>query len=92
MCVYNDKKDSKPILFVQVGGEECKGCRRTLDTDKDHCIQIIKSDGSSIQLALASSLEASDWLQSLCQVVAEGLDMVSVRPGFSLEISFFLCC
>ena len=75
LCIYNDKNDSKPTLFLQVGGEDCTGCRRATDTDRDHCIQIIKSDGSSVQLALASGLEASDWLQSLCQVVAEGLDM-----------------
>ncbi|XP_063409233.1 pleckstrin homology domain-containing family M member 2-like isoform X1 [Mytilus trossulus] len=74
LCIYNDKNDSKPVLFVQIGGEECSGCRRAKDTDRDHCIQIIKSDESSIQLALASGLEASDWLQSLCQAVAEGID------------------
>lgn len=78
MCIYNDKNDSKPTLFVQVGGEDCTGCRHATDTDRDHCIQIIKSDGSSVHLALASGLEASDWLQSLCQIVAEGLDTVSM--------------
>ncbi|KAK3105695.1 hypothetical protein FSP39_003649 [Pinctada imbricata] len=73
LCLYNTKTDSKPFLFVQMGGEDCVGCRRLTSADRDNCLQVIKADNSTVQMALATELEANEWLQSLCQAVAEGL-------------------
>ncbi|XP_061197272.1 pleckstrin homology domain-containing family M member 2-like [Saccostrea echinata] len=71
LCVYPEK-NGKPIMFVHMG-DDCTGCRRSSKSDRDHCIEVIKQDGSSWQFALANEEEANDWLQRLCQAVAEGL-------------------
>ena len=75
LCIFANKSDSKPLHFIQLGTDECVGCRRASNTDRDHCIEIIKEDGSSYQLALATDLEANDWLQCLCQAVAAGMQV-----------------
>lgn len=71
LCMYAEK-NGKPTMFVHMG-DDCVGCRRASKSDRDHCIEVIKQDGSSWQLALANETEANDWLQKLCQAVAEGL-------------------
>ena len=73
LCMYAEK-NGKPTMFVHMG-DDCVGCRRASKSDRDHCIEVIKQDGSSWQLALASEMEANDWLQKLCQAVAEGLQV-----------------
>ncbi|XP_062590426.1 pleckstrin homology domain-containing family M member 2-like [Saccostrea cucullata] len=71
LCVYFEK-NGKPAMFVHMG-DDCTGCRRASKSDRDHSIEVIKQDGSSWQFALANEEEANDWLQRLCQAVAEGL-------------------
>lgn len=71
LCMYAEK-NGKPTMFVHMG-DDCVGCRRASKSDRDHCIEVIKQDGSSWQLALANETEANDWLQKLCQAVAEGI-------------------
>lgn len=73
LCMYAEK-NGKPTMFVHMG-DDCVGCRRASKSDRDHCIEVIKQDGSSWQLALANETEANDWLQKLCQAVAEGIQV-----------------
>ncbi|XP_069115023.1 pleckstrin homology domain-containing family M member 2-like [Argopecten irradians] len=84
LCVYANKTSGKPLHFVQLGGDDCIGCRRASNTDRDHCIQIIMGNGTTWQIALATDVEANEWLQSLCRAVAQGLEdtskMVSCLP------------
>lgn len=75
LCIFNNKQDSKPQYFLQVGGEDCSGCRRSKNSDREHSFEINKTDGSSWQIAAASEHEANDWLQSLCQCAAESTEV-----------------
>ncbi|XP_033763977.1 pleckstrin homology domain-containing family M member 2-like [Pecten maximus] len=86
LCVYASKAGSKPLHFVQLGGDDCTGCRHASNTDRDHCIQIIMANGTTWQLALATDIEANEWLQSLCRAVAQGLE------NTSKTVSCLPCC
>ncbi|XP_048772912.1 uncharacterized protein LOC125678468 isoform X2 [Ostrea edulis] len=85
LCVYSEK-NGKPTMFVHMG-DDCVGCRRCSKSDRENCIEVIKQDGSSWQLALANETEANDWLQRLCQAVAEGLQKKEVSKPSCLP-----CC
>ncbi|KAL4221681.1 RUN [Mactra antiquata] len=81
LCLYHDKQDNKPVHFLSVGAGQCVGCKRDFNSDKNHVIQIMLSDGSYWSIALESEDEANKWLQGLCQAVAEGLKMKPTRPS-----------
>ncbi|XP_048250099.1 pleckstrin homology domain-containing family M member 2-like [Haliotis rufescens] len=85
LCVFEDK-NSKPQCFLRLGGEQCVGCRRSTDSDREHCIEVIKSDGGLWQFSAANHIEVSDWLQCLCKAVSEG----SQSTGDSW--SYLPCC
>lgn len=72
LCLFNNKNDNKPHMYIQLGGEECVGCRRIQNLDRDHCIEVIQDKKTSVVLSAASDSEVSDWLLSLCQAVSEG--------------------
>ncbi|XP_060083920.1 pleckstrin homology domain-containing family M member 2-like [Ylistrum balloti] len=77
LCLYASKAVSKPLHFIQLGGDDCTGCRRASNTDRDNCIQIIMANGTTWQIALATDIEANEWLQSLCRAVAQGFENTS---------------
>ncbi|XP_067659554.1 pleckstrin homology domain-containing family M member 2-like [Haliotis asinina] len=85
LCVFDDK-NSKPQCFLRLGGEQCVGCRRSTDSDREHCIEVIKSDGGLWQFAAANHIEVADWLQCLCKAVSEGSQ--STGDGWS----YLPCC
>ena len=88
LCMYVNKTDSKPVAFVNLSSEECTGCRRATDSDKEHTIEIVLTHGHNWYIAAATGIEANDWRQSLCQAVSEVM-MVSI---FHLHfINLYLC-
>ncbi|OWF41230.1 pleckstrin homology domain-containing family M member 2-like [Mizuhopecten yessoensis] len=86
LCVYSSKAVSKPLHFVQLGGDDCIGCRHASNTDRDHCIQVIMASGTTWHIALATDVEANQWLQSLCRAVAQGLEKTP------LTVNCLPCC
>lgn len=91
LCVFEDK-NSKPQCFLRLGGEQCVGCRRSTDSDREHCIEVIKSDGGLWQFSAANHIEVADWLQCLCKAVSEGSQVCVREPTDSVvgKISFFI--
>ncbi|XP_060578073.1 pleckstrin homology domain-containing family M member 2-like isoform X2 [Ruditapes philippinarum] len=81
LCLYNDKNDAKPAHFLSMGGGQCVGCKRDFNSDKNHAIKIMLSNGSFWNIALNSEEEANRWLQGLCQAVSEGMKMNVVRAS-----------
>ena len=59
-------------LFTFSSGDECTGCRRSKQTERPYCFEVIIAGGSILQLAAPNETEAQDWLLALCQTVAEG--------------------
>ena len=41
--------------------------------DRPHSFELILSDGASLELSCDTEEEVSDWLQTICQVVAQGV-------------------
>lgn len=87
LCMYTNKTDSKPAAFVNLSSEECTGCRRATDSDKEHTIEIVITHGHNWYIAAATAIEANDWRQSLCQAVSE----VMMNQG-QISSSCLACC
>ncbi|XP_063173813.1 pleckstrin homology domain-containing family M member 2 isoform X2 [Candoia aspera] len=73
---YPDRTDVTPLLSVNMGGEQCGGCRRSSATDRPHSFQVILTDRPSLELSAENEEEMADWMQYLCQAVSKG----SVAP------------
>ncbi|CAH1774955.1 unnamed protein product [Owenia fusiformis] len=69
---YTDANSTQsPILAVHLGGEECLGCRRSTQSDRDHSFEVILSNGNILVLAAANGDDIQQWLMNLCQAVAQ---------------------
>ena len=93
LCLYHDKSDPKPQHFLSMGGEQCVGCKRDFNSDRNHSIRVMLADGTFWSIALATELDANDWIQALCQAVSEGLKVVLLynKLGYllrNLEINY----
>lgn len=55
--------------------EQCSGCRRVPQGERNHCVEVLLADGSSLQLSASSEAESLEWLQCLCQAVAQGMQV-----------------
>ena len=53
--------------------EECGGCRRSRDSDREHAFEVIQADGSILRMCASTSEESQCWLQALCQAVSQGM-------------------
>ncbi|KAK3601297.1 hypothetical protein CHS0354_011893 [Potamilus streckersoni] len=73
LCIYNDKNDLTPHILVNLGKEECVGCKLDLNSERPHSIKIILASGDDFWLSLSMEMEVIVWLQSLCQALSEGL-------------------
>ena len=73
LCLYHDKNDPKPQHFLSMGGEQCVGCKRDFNSDRNHSIRVMLANGTFWSIALATEMDANDWIQALCQAVSEGL-------------------
>ncbi|CAI9740620.1 Hypothetical predicted protein [Octopus vulgaris] len=71
LCMYNNKTDSKPSAFINMGIEDCTGCRRATDSDRENTIEIMLTNGDYWYIAAATPLEANEWQQSFCQAASE---------------------
>lgn len=69
--MYNNKTDSKPSAFINMGIEDCTGCRRATDSDRENTIEIMLTNGDYWYIAAATPLEANEWQQSFCQAASE---------------------
>uniref|UniRef100_A0A9L0SSY7 Pleckstrin homology domain-containing family M member 2 n=1 Tax=Equus caballus TaxID=9796 RepID=A0A9L0SSY7_HORSE len=70
---YPDRTDVTPLLSVNMGGEQCGGCRRSNTTDRPHAFQVILADRPCLELSADSEAEMADWMQHLCQAVSKGV-------------------
>uniref|UniRef100_A0A8C8VMI4 Pleckstrin homology domain-containing family M member 2 n=1 Tax=Pelusios castaneus TaxID=367368 RepID=A0A8C8VMI4_9SAUR len=77
---YPDRTDVIPLLSVNMGGEQCGGCRRSNTTDRLHSFQVILTDRPSLELSAANEEEMADWMQYLCQAVSKGVIPQGVIP------------
>ncbi|XP_024605581.1 pleckstrin homology domain-containing family M member 2 isoform X4 [Neophocaena asiaeorientalis asiaeorientalis] len=77
---YPDRTDVTPLLSVNMGGEQCGGCRRSSTTDRPHAFQVILADRPCLELSAGSEAEMADWMQHLCQAVSKGVIPQGVTP------------
>ncbi|KAK3602738.1 hypothetical protein CHS0354_017184 [Potamilus streckersoni] len=73
LCIFNDKSDVKPHTIVNLGKEECIGCKVDFNSERSHSLKIIQANGNAFWLSLSTEVETNIWLHSLCQAVSEGL-------------------
>ncbi|XP_069335484.1 pleckstrin homology domain-containing family M member 2 isoform X2 [Eulemur rufifrons] len=78
---YPDCTDVIPLLSVNMGGEQCGGCRRSNTTDRPHAFQVILADRPCLELSAESEAEMADWMQHLCQAVSKGVIPQGVAPS-----------
>uniref|UniRef100_A0A8C8YZC9 Pleckstrin homology domain-containing family M member 2 n=1 Tax=Prolemur simus TaxID=1328070 RepID=A0A8C8YZC9_PROSS len=78
---YPDRTDVIPLLSVNMGGEQCGGCRRSNTTDRPHAFQVILADRPCLELSAESEAEMADWMQHLCQAVSKGVIPQGVAPS-----------
>ncbi|XP_074233459.1 pleckstrin homology domain-containing family M member 2 isoform X1 [Camelus bactrianus] len=78
---YPDRTDVTPLLSVNMGGEQCGGCRRSNTTDRPHAFQVILADRPCLELSADSEAEMADWMQHLCQAVSKGVIPQGVTPS-----------
>ncbi|XP_032087857.1 pleckstrin homology domain-containing family M member 2 isoform X4 [Thamnophis elegans] len=69
---YPDRTDVTPLMSVNMGGEQCGGCRRSNATDRPHSFQVILTERPSLELSAENEEEMADWMQYLCQAVSQG--------------------
>ncbi|XP_038232288.1 pleckstrin homology domain-containing family M member 2 isoform X2 [Dermochelys coriacea] len=77
---YPDRTDIIPLLSVNMGGEQCGGCRRSNTTDRPHSFQVILTNRPSLELSAENEEEMADWMQYLCQAVSKGVIPQGVVP------------
>ncbi|XP_026571674.1 pleckstrin homology domain-containing family M member 2 isoform X2 [Pseudonaja textilis] len=78
---FPDRTDVTPLLSVNMGGEQCGGCRRSSATDRPHSFQVILTERPSLELSAENEEEMADWMQYLCQAVSEGVIPQGVAPA-----------
>uniref|UniRef100_A0A8C6RGV4 Pleckstrin homology domain-containing family M member 2 n=1 Tax=Nannospalax galili TaxID=1026970 RepID=A0A8C6RGV4_NANGA len=78
---YPDRTDVIPLLSVNMGGEQCGGCRRSNTTDRPHAFQVILADRPCLELSTDSEAEMAEWMQHLCQAVSKGVIPQGVAPS-----------
>ncbi|MEE6482337.1 hypothetical protein FKM82_013223 [Ascaphus truei] len=77
---YPDRTDVIPMLSINMGGEQCGGCRRANTTDRPHTFQVILTDQPSLELSADNEEEMADWMQHLCQAVSKGVSPQTALP------------
>ncbi|CAN2387974.1 Pleckstrin homology domain-containing family M member 2 [Pristimantis euphronides] len=70
---YPDRTDVIPLMSINLGGEQCGGCRRANTTERAHSFQVILTDQPSLELSAANEEEMADWMLHLCQAVSKGV-------------------
>ncbi|XP_038603226.1 pleckstrin homology domain-containing family M member 2 [Tachyglossus aculeatus] len=78
---YPDRTDVIPLLSVNMGGEQCGGCRRSNSTDRPHAFQVILTDRPSLELSADNEAEMADWMQYFCQAVSKGVIPQGLAPS-----------
>ncbi|XP_042333865.1 pleckstrin homology domain-containing family M member 2 isoform X2 [Sceloporus undulatus] len=84
---YPDRTDVTPLLSINMGGEQCGGCRRSNTTERPHSFQVILTDRPSLELSAENEEEMADWMQYLCQAVSKG-----VVPQGAVPAPCIPCC
>nr|DBA15667.1 TPA: hypothetical protein GDO54_003140 [Pyxicephalus adspersus] len=84
---YPDRTDVIPMLSINLGGEQCGGCRRANSTDRAHSFQVILTEQPSLELSAANEEDMADWMQHLCQAVSKG-----VIPQGGIPSPCLPCC
>nr|XP_009669256.1 PREDICTED: pleckstrin homology domain-containing family M member 2 isoform X1 [Struthio camelus australis] len=77
---YPDRTDVTPLLSINMGGEQCGGCRRSNTTDRPHSFQVILTDRPSLELSADNEADMADWMQYFCQAVSKGVIPQGVAP------------
>ncbi|NWS77430.1 PKHM2 protein, partial [Crotophaga sulcirostris] len=77
---YPDRTDVTPLLSINMGGEQCGGCRRSNTTDRPHSFQVILTDRPSLELSAENEEDMADWMQFFCQAVSKGVIPQGVAP------------
>ncbi|CAM9753725.1 unnamed protein product [Bubo scandiacus] len=73
-------RTSPPLLSINMGGEQCGGCRRSNTTDRPHSFQVILTDRPSLELSAENEEDMADWMQYFCQAVSKGVIPQGVVP------------
>ncbi|XP_018083799.1 pleckstrin homology domain-containing family M member 2 isoform X3 [Xenopus laevis] len=84
---YPDRTDVIPMLSINMGGEQCGGCRRSNPTDRPHSFQVILTDRPSLELSADKEEDMADWMLHLCQAVSKG-----VIPQGGVPSQCLPCC
>ncbi|XP_013395304.1 pleckstrin homology domain-containing family M member 2-like isoform X1 [Lingula anatina] len=88
----NKNNTKEPERTIQLGGEDCCGCRRAHVSDRENCFEIILSDNSTIQMSASNESETFDWLQTLCKAVSEGMGKTMLLEGAPGGVGVLPCC
>ncbi|KAM4016915.1 pleckstrin homology domain-containing family M member 2 [Anomaloglossus baeobatrachus] len=78
---YPERTDVVPLLSINLGGEQCGGCRRANTTDRAHSFQVILTDQPSLELSAANEEDMADWMLHLCQAVSKGVTPLGDVPS-----------
>ncbi|XP_066546720.1 pleckstrin homology domain-containing family M member 2 isoform X2 [Amia ocellicauda] len=84
---YPERTDVIPLLSINMGGEQCGGCRRANTIERPHSFQVILSERPPLELSANSEQDMADWMQYLCQSVSKGVVPPGVAPAPCLA-----CC
>ncbi|KAM8927329.1 pleckstrin homology domain-containing family M member 2 isoform 2-T2 [Pelodytes ibericus] len=84
---YLERTDRTPVLSVNLGGEQCGGCRRVNSMERPHSFQVILTEKPSLELSASNEEEMADWMLHLCQAVSKGVIPPGVVPSPCLP-----CC
>ncbi|XP_039611421.1 pleckstrin homology domain-containing family M member 2 isoform X1 [Polypterus senegalus] len=77
---YPDRTDVIPLLSINMGGEQCGGCRRSNTTERPHSFQVILTDRPALELSADNEEDMAGWMQHLCQSVSKGIIPQGVTP------------
>ncbi|KAM9298906.1 pleckstrin homology domain-containing family M member 2 [Gastrophryne carolinensis] len=70
---YPERTDVTPMLSINLGGEQCGGCRRANAADRPHSFQVILTEQPCLELSAANEEDMADWMLHLCQAVSKGV-------------------
>ena len=64
-------------LFICIySSTYCSGCRLSRQLDREHCFEILLTDGSSILFSSESAETTQSWVLSICMAVSKGIQVI----------------
>ncbi|XP_006642204.2 pleckstrin homology domain-containing family M member 2 isoform X1 [Lepisosteus oculatus] len=77
---YPERTDVTPLLSINMGGQQCGGCRRSNTTEQLHSFQVILTERPPLELSAENEQDMADWMLYLCQSVSKGVVPQDAAP------------